>query len=144
MSRADTVKDRFTAEFGESPAFIARAPGRVNLIGEHTDYNDGFVMPLAIDRAAWIACVRAATSAYWLYPSTWTSGASSRWTTCRAPAEIDWIDYLVGVAWSLGERGYELRGWEGVVGGDVPIGSACRHRRAGAGGGARLPLRLRF
>ena len=55
MSLAETVKQRFQSEFGESPAFIVRAPGRVNLIGEHTDYNDGFVFPLAIDRATWIA-----------------------------------------------------------------------------------------
>ena len=55
MSLADKVKHRFIAEFGQDPAYIVRAPGRVNLIGEHTDYNDGFVFPLAIDRAAWIA-----------------------------------------------------------------------------------------
>ena len=45
----------FTERFGQAPALVVRAPGRVNLIGEHTDYNDGFVLPLAIDRAAWIA-----------------------------------------------------------------------------------------
>ena len=46
---------RFTEHFGEAPRWVVRAPGRVNLIGEHTDYNDGFVLPLAIDRAVWIA-----------------------------------------------------------------------------------------
>ena len=55
MSLADKVQQRFTAEFGEEPAYIVRAPGRVNLIGEHTDYNDGFVFPMAIDRATYIA-----------------------------------------------------------------------------------------
>ena len=44
------LQSRFIKEFGRAPAFIARAPGRVNLIGEHTDYNDGFVLPMAIDR----------------------------------------------------------------------------------------------
>ena len=55
MSLTDKVRDRFVAEFGKAPAFIVRAPGRVNLIGEHTDYNDGFVFPMAIDRATFIA-----------------------------------------------------------------------------------------
>ena len=45
----------FIERFGQAPPLVVRAPGRVNLIGEHTDYNDGFVLPLAIDRAAWIA-----------------------------------------------------------------------------------------
>ncbi|HRO25391.1 MAG TPA: galactokinase family protein, partial [Promineifilum sp.] len=50
-----SVINRFEQLFDESPAFVVRAPGRVNLIGEHTDYNDGFVLPMAINRAAWIA-----------------------------------------------------------------------------------------
>ena len=49
------VMAAFVLRYGAPPAFVVRAPGRVNLIGEHTDYNDGFVMPLAIDRALWIA-----------------------------------------------------------------------------------------
>src|SRR5688572_12336314 len=49
------VLREFEARHGASPTFIARGPGRVNLIGDHTDYNDGFVLPMAIDRAVWIA-----------------------------------------------------------------------------------------
>ena len=49
------IAAHFNQRFGEAPAVVVRSPGRVNLIGEHTDYNDGFVLPLAIDRAAWIA-----------------------------------------------------------------------------------------
>lgn len=49
------VQEEFIHRFGESPALLIRAPGRVNLIGEHTDYNDGFVLPMAIDRAVWMA-----------------------------------------------------------------------------------------
>ncbi|MDP7134981.1 MAG: galactokinase family protein, partial [Planctomycetota bacterium] len=47
--------EAFQSRFDEEPAYVVRAPGRVNIIGEHTDYNDGFVMPMAIDRAVWIA-----------------------------------------------------------------------------------------
>ncbi|HVE77445.1 MAG TPA: galactokinase family protein, partial [Gemmatimonadaceae bacterium] len=49
------VTQAFERRFGAPPRYVARAPGRVNLIGDHTDYNDGFVLPMAIDRAVWIA-----------------------------------------------------------------------------------------
>src|SRR5262249_59220127 len=52
---AERVRRGFADRFGGPPAFVVRAPGRVNLLGEHTDYNDGFVLPMAIDLAAWIA-----------------------------------------------------------------------------------------
>ena len=55
MNLIDVVKDSFKKQFSTEPAFVVRAPGRVNLIGEHTDYNDGFVLPMAIDRAVYIA-----------------------------------------------------------------------------------------
>ena len=55
MSLQETVTAEFVRLYGEQPTHIVRAPGRVNLIGEHTDYNDGFVLPMAIDKAAWIA-----------------------------------------------------------------------------------------
>ncbi len=123
MSLADAVKQRFQAEFGERPAFIVRAPGRVNLIGEHTDYNDGFVFPLAIDRAAYIA-LRPRTDNRVLAISIDMAEQRDFALDDLPPAhEARWSDYLVGVAWALGERGHNLRGWEGVVAGDVPIGS---------------------
>jgi galactokinase len=55
MSFQQRVIDEFERRFEQKPTAVVRAPGRVNLIGEHTDYNDGFVMPMAIDRAIWIA-----------------------------------------------------------------------------------------
>ncbi|MYD10383.1 MAG: galactokinase, partial [Chloroflexi bacterium] len=123
MSLADKVKQRFHAEFGESPAFIVRAPGRVNLIGEHTDYNDGFVMPLAIDRATWIALRPRADKRVLAISIDMDDRRDFALDELRRPAAIAWSDYLIGVAWSLQERGYALQGWEGVISGDVPIGS---------------------
>ena len=55
MSLKNRVIEAFRQRFGERPSLIVRSPGRVNLIGEHTDYNDGFVLPMAIDRAVWVA-----------------------------------------------------------------------------------------
>ena len=57
-SPRDSVLKFFEEEYGNAPEYLVRAPGRVNLIGEHTDYNDGYVMPLAIEYAVWIALSR--------------------------------------------------------------------------------------
>ena len=123
MSLANKVNEQFQAEFGEAPAFIVRAPGRVNLIGEHTDYNDGFVFPLAIDRAAWIALRPRADASVFAISLDMDERRQIALDDLRRPAELTWMDYLAGVAWALTERGYALRGWEGVLAGDVPIGS---------------------
>ena len=55
MLTLQSIQQVFSDYFNAKPAIVVRAPGRVNLIGEHTDYNDGFVLPMAIDRAVWIA-----------------------------------------------------------------------------------------
>jgi len=123
MSLANKVREHFAAELGEPPAFIVRAPGRVNLIGEHTDYNDGFVFPLAIDRATFIALRPRNDNRVLAISLDMDDRREFALGDLRSPTEVDWIDYLIGVAWVLQERGYPLSGWEGVVGGDVPIGS---------------------
>ena len=123
MSLSDTVKQGFQDEFGEDPAFIVRAPGRVNLIGEHTDYNDGFVFPMAIDRATFIALRPREDNKVVAISLDMDDRREFALDDLSRPAKTDWIDYLVGVAWALQDRGYRLRGWEGVVSGDVPIGS---------------------
>ena len=123
MSLSDTVKQGFQDEFGEAPTHIVRAPGRVNLIGEHTDYNDGFVFPMAIDRATFIALRPRADNKVVAISLDMDDRREFALDDLSRPAKTDWIDYLVGVAWALQDRGYRLRGWEGVVSGDVPIGS---------------------
>lgn len=118
----EEITQAFTERYGAPPALLARAPGRVNLIGEHTDYNDGFVMPMTIDRAVWIA----------LRPSskrkvTVTSLDMGETATFNLDAlqhdQSSWLEYVKGVAWALQESGYTLAGWEGVMAGDVPIGA---------------------
>lgn len=123
MSPENKVRGKFTAEFGEAPAFIVRAPGRVNLIGEHTDYNDGFVFPMAINRATWIALRPRDDKRVLAISLDMDDQGEFSLDDLRQSSEPDWIDYLVGVAWALLERGYALRGWEGVMAGDVPIGA---------------------
>ena len=122
----DRVLMEFERRMGQRPAILARAPGRVNLIGDHTDYNDGFVLPMAIDRAVWIA-LRARddgrVSAYSLDFGEEATFAVSDTTR----GNEGWVEYVRGVAWTVGafaqREGASLRGWEGVLAGNVPLGA---------------------
>lgn len=114
------VTSVFQAQFHETPR-VVRAPGRVNLIGEHTDYNDGFVMPMAIDRAVYIALRPRRDKVVRVYSvdfDVWGEFELDALTKAKG-----WLEYLKGMAWALQEAGYALSGWEGVVSGDVPRGS---------------------
>ncbi|MEE2657598.1 MAG: galactokinase [Candidatus Latescibacterota bacterium] len=127
MTIRDQVEEQFRERFGETATLVVRAPGRVNLIGEHTDYNDGFVMPMAIDRAVWIALRptrgREVTVHSLDFDVTDSFGLDGFKTPPGSGAEIAWIEYLRGTAWALAEAGHALHGWEGVMAGDVPIGA---------------------
>ncbi|MBK8024170.1 MAG: galactokinase [Chloroflexi bacterium] len=123
MSLQQRVHDAFVARFGEPPAFITRAPGRVNLIGEHTDYNDGFVLPMAIDRAVWIA-LRPRQDGYVFIHSLEFDESAEFLLAEMIHRHGEWAEYVKGVAWSLQENGYELIGWDGVLVSDVPVGAS--------------------
>ncbi|MBU2611837.1 MAG: galactokinase [Chloroflexi bacterium] len=108
--------------FGTLSHLIVRAPGRVNLIGEHTDYNDGFVLPMAIDRAVWIALRRRRDRQVIVHSLDFDASAAFSLDQLQSKG-IGWIEYLRGIAWALQKAGYTLTGWEGVMVGDVPIGA---------------------
>ncbi len=112
----------FTQRFGEAPAVVVRAPGRVNLIGEHTDYNDGFVLPLAIDRAAWIALRPRNDCRVSVYSIDYNEGREFDLSALKHE-KAGWVEYLKGVAWCLQDAGMNLKGFEGVLAGDVPLGA---------------------
>ena len=112
----------FTDRFVEPPRWIVRAPGRVNLIGEHTDYNDGFVLPLAIDRAVWIGLRPREDRRIVVHSIDYDETAEFRLDSLNNE-KAGWIEYLKGTSWSLQEAGYRLTGWEGVMAGDVPRGA---------------------
>ncbi len=117
-----TMVRAFEAQFGSLPSWLVRAPGRVNLIGEHTDYNDGFVLPMAIERAVWIALRPRSDGQVKVRSLDFDETRAFMLGDFRHEAE-GWLEYLKGVAWALQDAGYPLRGWEGVLGGDVPIGA---------------------
>ncbi|GAB4517931.1 MAG: galactokinase [Anaerolineae bacterium] len=122
MSPQDAVTTAFRERYGESPTFVIRAPGRVNLIGEHTDYNDGFVFPMAINRAIWLALRPRADRDVVLYALDFNTelhfSLDNFAKEAQSPAE-----YVKGMAWALMSAGLDLRGWEGILKGDVPIGA---------------------
>jgi galactokinase len=127
------VKQRVTQEFqkisGEAPTFLVRAPGRVNLIGEHTDYNDGFVLPMAIDRAAWIAL--RPRSDRQIHVRSLDYNEMAEFSLDDLSKGRGWSEYIKGVAnelqiastGKLNLANSKLKGWEGVLGGDVPKGA---------------------
>jgi len=122
MSLQARVSQQFVQRWGGPPALVVRAPGRVNLIGEHTDYNAGFVLPMAIDRAIWIALRPGHDDRVSVYSLDFDEAASFRLSALRRE-NAGWLEYLKGVAWSLQQAGYQLRGWQGVLAGDVPVGA---------------------
>ncbi|MCA8958958.1 MAG: galactokinase [Planctomycetes bacterium] len=121
MATAIAAIDRFSAKFG-APSSLVRAPGRVNLIGEHTDYNRGFVLPMALDRAVWIAMRPRPDDTVRLVSQSFDEEREFRLSDYE-PEGLGWIELAKGVADRLQQRGTTLRGFDGVVGGDVPIGA---------------------
>jgi len=113
-----TLERSFTTYFNSKPKFLVRAPGRVNLIGEHTDYNDGFVLPMAIDRAIWIALSPRVDSQVRI--RSLDLEVDSAFDLHSLTKGKGWLEYIKGVANELLEAGHELRGFDAVMTGDVP------------------------
>ena len=113
----------FQTRFGRQPSVVAVAPGRINLIGEHTDYNDGFVFPAAIDLELFVAAGR--TDGPSQFHSTELGAGAAFKVAELAPGTVEgWAAYGAGMAWALREEGFEdLPDIEAVVSSGVPIGS---------------------
>jgi galactokinase len=119
LEKLDEVVDP-SATVVAGPPLIARAPGRVNLIGEHTDYNEGFVLPVAIDLETWIAFRPTTDRRVELTLVASGERAAFDLDGIGTPTG-DWIDYVAGVARELVPFGFPLRGLRGVVAGTLPV-----------------------
>lgn len=120
----------FSEAFGGTPDGVWRAPGRVNLIGEHTDYNEGFALPFAIDLAAHVA-VRARADRCVRLLSTHGGGVVELDLDSLSPdGAPGWAVYPAGVAWALAERGADLPGFDLALDSTVPVGSGLSSSHA--------------
>jgi galactokinase len=115
--------DAFLHHFGASPTHIAIGPGRVNLIGEHTDYNDGFVLPVALKRDVRLALRPRADRQVRLFSTEYDEFFEFDLDHLVYNKSMLWTNYVQGVAWSLQEQGLTLTGLDGVISGNVPRGS---------------------
>jgi galactokinase len=129
MEMINHITGIFQETFGRAPAHIVRAPGRVNLLGEHVDYNDGFVLPAAIDRATYIVFSAAATQLSTIVAVDMRQSASFTPETVPLKTQADgsplpeWAHYPAGVMWSLNEEGLSTPAIDAVFASDVPRGS---------------------
>jgi len=127
MTRPDwpaRLRAHFAAVFGAAPEpCVAVAPGRVNLIGEHTDYNDGWVLPMAIDRCAGVAGISRSDRRLRVHSVVFGETCEVGLDELRPPGGGQWLSYVAGVAWAMGAAGLHVRGAELVLDGDVPLGS---------------------
>lgn len=115
----------FKKQFGTEPSHCFRAPGRVNLIGEHTDYNDGFVLPCAINYETIIVAEPRDDQLVSVAAADFQDQISTFSVTddIVADGERPWSNYVRGVAWGLRQRGHKLRGANLVIAGNVPRGA---------------------
>jgi galactokinase len=123
----DLAADLFRRTFGNDPELLATAPGRVNLIGEHTDYNDGFVFPCAIDLGVYLALSRSEGPSR-LVSQEVGEGQPFETTTVE-PGDVnpeiagDWTKYPAGMAWAFRQEGVLVDNVIGALVSTVPIGS---------------------
>ena len=110
----------FKKVFGTTPEVVVRAPGRVNLIGEHTDYNDGFVLPAAIDRFIEFAGRRRSDRTIRVHSTDFQDSAEFSLDDNQKDSEHRWSNYVRGVSKFLESDGHQLTGAEIVFGGNVP------------------------
>jgi galactokinase len=110
----------FSEKFLQQP-LIVRSPGRVNIIGEHTDYNDGFVLPAAIDKAIYVAVARRDDDAIKLFAGNFNEGFETKVQDIHPTAS--WHTYILGIVDQLQKNGYRVSGFNLVIDGDVPAGA---------------------
>lgn len=126
VGSVDEVVAAFRSSHGREPEVVVRAPGRVNLLGAHVDYNEGWVLPGAIDRGIWLAADRRPDRSVKL--TAVNLGKRGSFDLDHLPPSPDhegretgWTDYPKAVAWALAAAGHELDGLEIAYGGDLPM-----------------------
>jgi galactokinase len=112
----------FKERFGTEPEVEVLSPGRINVIGEHTDYNEGFVLPAAIDRYGHVAASKRNDDIILLFAVEYNEKFETRIADIK-PIEGKWTNYVLGVVDQLIKREYKIQGFSLMVSGDVPVGA---------------------
>ncbi|HUW32403.1 MAG TPA: galactokinase [Planctomycetota bacterium] len=121
--RVNQLREAFARLYGDSQnTLLARAPGRVNLIGEHTDYNDGYVLPIAIDKDALVLFRSSGSSAVRIHSLNYGQSASFSLDDEKPDPAVQWLRYPFGVAKVLHEHAGALAGIDAVIESTVPLG----------------------
>lgn len=121
--RTQELTAEFRRRFATTPTLMAIGPGRVNLIGEHTDYNDGFVLPVAIKRDIRVLLRPRSDRRVRLYSLEYDGWYEFDLDALAYDKDVLWANYVQGIAWVLAEQGLALRGFDGLISGNVPRAS---------------------
>jgi galactokinase len=122
MFMKEIIQKEFQQQFQTIP-LIVRSPGRINIIGEHTDYNEGFVLPAAIDKAAYVAISLRDDDEIHLQAMDLNETFSVKLSDLRPVGDISWPNYMLGSAAQFIKRGVKLPGFNAVLTSDVPMGA---------------------
>ncbi|MGK7390325.1 MAG: galactokinase [Candidatus Cyclobacteriaceae bacterium M2_1C_046] len=124
QSYANRIRKEFEKQFDKIP-MLFRSPGRINLIGEHTDYNDGFVLPAAIDKEIIMAITKNDSARYRLFSLEYNKLLEIDLDLLSPVQDKDdlWANYILGVVDQLKAAGYNINGFDCVFGGNIPIGA---------------------
>lgn len=118
----EQIAERYSSVFGDAPTHIVRSPGRINIIGEHTDYNEGFVLPTAIDKAIYVGVGKRNDAVIRLYAEDFEEYFEVALADIR-PVDKGWPNYVLGVVNQLVLRGEAVGGFDMYIDGDVPLGA---------------------
>ena len=121
--RRAMVSEAFEKRFALPPTLWAQAPGRVDLMGNHTDYNEGYVMSMAIDRNTWLAARPRQDRKVAIYSLNVKGGGAFDLDDIRRDKESPWTDYVRGVAAVFQNEGFSLTGFDGLIHSTIPFGS---------------------
>jgi galactokinase len=120
---AARIRAEFTLRFGRDPDVLTRAPGRVNLMGEHTDYNRGLALPIALPQATFVAAARRSDDQLVVHSLQQAQPWSGSLSDLEPRTVSGWPAYVVGTMWAMARSGTEVTGMDAVIGSTVPVGA---------------------
>jgi galactokinase len=122
MNKAE-VSALFAQQFNEAPLFVIASPGRINLIGEHVDYNSGFVLPAAIDKYMYVAVSQRNDNQILLHATDLNQNYQTNLDAALQPSSSGWPNYVLGVIDELRKDGHVVSGFNMLITGNIPIGA---------------------